>query len=421
MTYLLYNAALRAISPAAHVYLRIHSRHRELLARFAPSVPRFASRPIWVHACSVGEVGAARALIAAVQRRFPGAPVLLTTSTVSGYALAHKNASDYAVSWCPFDSKSAVRRFIARLRPRALVLVETEVWPNLLREAHRSDVPVVLVNGRISEKHFRRYHRFRALFRPVFALLNAAGVQDEVYRDRIVALGSVPDRVVVTGNTKFDAVVTEIDAHTRARVRREIGVPGDHMILLFGSTRPGDEALAAACWKVLREKYPRLHLVVAPRHIDRLGEAIRPFDEPVLRRTELRSGVLPADARVFFLDTVGELVQFYAVADAAVIGGSFYPGVEGHNPLEPAALGVPTVFGPFMKNFAEPARALLDANGARQVERPEDLCAVLDALFADPAERRRIGTLGRRAVLAGRGAIERNIDLIAGVIRKKED
>lgn len=420
MTYFLYNAVLRAITPAVHLYLRVHPRHRELLARFAPTVPRFVSRPIWVHACSVGEVGTARAFIAALQQRIPGVPVLLTTSTASGHALARKNASDFAVSWCPFDSRGVVRPFITRLRPRALVLIETEVWPNLLREAHRSDVPVIVVNGRISEKHFRRYHRFRALFRPVFGLLSAAGVQDDVYRERIIALGAAPDRVSVTGNTKFDAVVTEMDAHTRARVRREIGVPGDHMILLFGSTRPGDEALAAACWNELRKKYPRLHLVVAPRHIDRIDEAMKPFDEAVLRRTETKSVEASASSRVFFVDTVGELVQFYAVADVAVVGGSFYPGVEGHNPLEPAALGVPTVFGPFMKNFAEPARALLDANGARQVERPEDLCALLDALLADPAERRRLGTLGRRTVLAGRGAIERNIDLISRVIGRKE-
>lgn len=420
MTYLVYNAALRAIAPVARIFLRFHPRHRELLARFAPPVPRFVSRPIWVHACSVGEVTAARSIVAGIQLRFPGVPVLLTTSTASGYALARKSAPDCAVTWCPFDAALTVRRFLARLRPRALVLIETEVWPNLLREAHRAEVPVLLVNGRISEKHYRRYHRFRVLFRPVFGLLGAAGMQDELYRERIIGLGAVPDFVTVTGNTKFDAVLTEIDAHTRARLRREIGVPADHAILLFGSTRPGDEALAAACWKVLREKYPRLRLIVAPRHIDRIEEAIKPFDEPVLRRTALVSGVTPGNQRVFFLDTVGELVQFYAIADVAVIGGSFFPGVEGHNPLEAAALGVPTVFGPFMKNFAEPARALLDANGARQVRHPDELATALEGLLADPAERRRLGTRGRRAVLAGRGAVERNVDLLDRAIRKKD-
>ena len=417
MTYLVYNTLLIVAAPLLRLYLRARPRYRTLLARFAPPLPRLASRPIWVHACSVGEVTVAKPLMAKLQERFPGVSILLTTSTVGGYELARKQVSGTELAWCPFDLAASVRKFIQRARPRILVLVETEIWPNLVREARRADIPVVLVNGRLSEKHFARYRRFQWCLKQVFSLVSAAGMQTEEYARRIVQLGAHPDGVQVAGSIKFDTVQTELDAHTRARLRRALGVQPGHPILIFGSTRPGDEALAGTCWRALRDAFPGLSVIVAPRHMDRLPDAIRAFDEPVLRRSEILDGKLPSGARVIILDTVGELVQFYAIADVAVIGGSFFPGVEGHNPLEPAALGVPTVFGPYMKNFPEPAEVLREENGAIQVQAPEELPEALRRLLADPAECRRLGTRGRRAVLSHRGALARNVELIARIMR----
>lgn len=416
MTYLLYNTALRCLAPGLSVWLRM-SRHRELAARFAPLVPAFDAPPLWVHACSVGEVNTARPLIQALRERFPDAPVLLTVSTGAGRALAQKTCANCAITWFPFDAPRTVRRFIAAARPRALVLIETELWPNVVRESRRAGVPVIIVNGRISDKHFTRYQRFGRFFREVLAQLSAAGMQDEEYARRIIALGARPQCVTVTGSAKFDGAATEIEPRVRARVRRENAFQQGDLILVFGSTRPGDEALAATCWRALKDEFPNLRIVVAPRHLDRLDDALDPFaGQPILRRSAVCDGARPAGERVFFLDTVGELVQFYAIADVAVVGGSFYPGVEGHNPIEPAALGVPTVFGSYMGNFAEPARILTTDNAARRVYQPEDLCGALRSLLSDATARRTLGTRGRRAVIENQGAIARNVALIADVL-----
>ncbi|HNR32428.1 MAG TPA: glycosyltransferase N-terminal domain-containing protein [Candidatus Hydrogenedentes bacterium] len=421
MTYLLYNAVVRSLAPALALWLRAGRRHRALAARFAPPVPQLQARPLWVHACSVGEVNTARPLVRALHERFPDSPVLLTVSTSAGRALAEGMRGECATTWFPFDAPATVRRFVAEARPRVLILVETEIWPNVVRECRRAGVPVVVVNGRISDKHFARYARFRRFFREVFAYVSAAGVQDDEYARRIIALGAPAKAVTVTGSTKFDGAATHIDPRARARVRRENGFQQDDLVVVFGSTRPGDEALAAATWQALRDESPRLRLVVAPRHLDRLDEALAPFaEEPVLRRSAVLRGERPSGERVFFLDTVGELVQFYAIGDVAVVGGSFHPGVEGHNPIEPAALGVPTVFGPYMRNFAEPARILVTANAARRVLQPDELPDTLRALLRDGTARRTLGTRGRRAVLENQGAIARNVDLIAEALKAAE-
>jgi len=416
MTYVLYNVATDLAAPLGLVYLALSGKHRPLLSRVWPRVPTLADRPIWVQACSVGEVGVARPFIRALAERFPGVPVLLTVSTLTGYRLAQGRAGDACVAWCPFDHRLSVRRFLRRASPRALVLIETEVWPNLLREARRAGVPTVIVNGRISDKHFARYIRLRPLIAPAFRLITAAGMQNDVYADRIARLGVAGSAIHVTGNTKFDGVVLEPEPGLRERVRAEHGFAPDAPVLVFGSTRPGDEALAAQCRRILRDEIPGLRLVVAPRHMKRVEEVLAAFEGPVVRRSAVKAGQEKARDGVLVIDTLGELIDFYAVATVAVVGGSFYAGVNGHNPLEPAALGVPTVFGPFMRNFAEPAQVLLESGGAVQVSRPDDLVGALRELLTDPRARENVGRRGREVVLARRGATGRNVELLASVL-----
>ncbi|MFP4500332.1 MAG: 3-deoxy-D-manno-octulosonic acid transferase [Candidatus Hydrogenedentota bacterium] len=417
MRYLLYNSAVRAAAPVGALWLRAHARHRPLLARFEPPVPPLAGAPLWVQACSVGEVGVARALLHAMGERFPAYPRLLTASTLAGFRIAQTAGNDIAaLTWFPFDTPGAVRRFLGEARPAALVLIETELWPNVLRACAERGVPVLVVNGRISARHYQRYQRLRVLARSLFTQLTAVGAQDETHAARFRELGTPAACVHVTGNTKFDAVPAHVPPHTRQRLRAENGL-GKAPVLVFGSTRPGDEALAAACWRTLRDAFPALRLVIAPRHGERLREAMAPFaGEAVLLRSAVKAGHAPAGERVLFLDTVGELVSFYSLADAAVIGGSFYPGVEGHNPLEPAALGVPAVFGPHMDNFAEPARTLLQAQGAKRVYEVGALSGVLHDLLGDATLRRNMGTRARKCVLDNQGATGRNLELLAGLI-----
>jgi 3-deoxy-D-manno-octulosonic-acid transferase len=416
MSFLLYNALATIAAPVGAGWLAARPDRRPLLRRFAPLSAPLAGNPLWLQACSVGELMAIKPLLAGLQRRWPQVPLLLTTSTLSGFRWAETASLPATLAFFPFDHPLAVERFLNRAAPRALVLLETEIWPNVVRRAARRGTPVLLLSARLSDKHFPRYRRLRPLLQPVFASISAVGAQNDEYAERYKALGVPPDRVRVTGNIKFAGVRTEGAEELRRAVREENGIPPNAPVLVFGSTRPGDEALAAACWKVLRDEFPELHLVVAPRHRDRLEDARAPFTEPILLRTEVQKGRRRAGERILFVDTLGELVAFYAAATVAVIGGSFHPGVNGHNPLESAALGVPTVFGPYMRNFIDPARVLVAAEGAVPLARPEDLLDTLRSLLRDPERRACIGARGREAVLANRDAIDRSLDLVDEVL-----
>jgi 3-deoxy-D-manno-octulosonic-acid transferase len=409
---ILYDIVTTLLAPFAAVGLLVHRKHRPLLGRFFPSIPVISERPIWVQACSLGEVNAARPIIAAMRKRWPEIPVLLTTSTRAGRAAATASPNDFGVAWCPFDHFLSVRGFLRRVKPRALLLVETELWPNLVGQSRRAGVPVLIVNGRLSDRHYPRYQRFAFALRSVFKQVSLAGVQNEEYAARFVEFGLEAAQVRVTGITKFDGVQDSVAVEVQDQIRAESGIEPGAPVLLFGSTRPGDEALAADCWRSLLSDFPSLRLVVVPRHLKRIDEVLASLDGPVLRRSEVLQGHVPTGGRpILVVDTMGELTAFYSIATVAVVGGSFFPGVNGHNPLEPAALGVPTVFGPFMRNFMDHAHILATNGGAVQVS-SEDLAAALADLLHDSARRQVLGARGRELVFANRGAIGRNLDLL---------
>lgn len=411
----LYTAATTAAAPFVAAYLALTPRYRPLLRRFHPYVPLLPWSPLWVHACSVGEVMTARPLIERLRERFPQIPIVLTAATRTGHDQAEQiDAADH-VLWFPIDQPWIVRHFITRLQPRALVLIETELWPALLRECARANVPIVLANGRLSDRHFPRYRRLRPFLRPHIARISAAGMQNLQYAERLELLGCPRQRITVTGNTKFEPPVTTHADQDRATQRAELGLKNDELVLLFGSTRPGDEALAAQCWRALHDAAPNLQLIIAPRHPDRrLADALEPFGGASPRRSE---GAAFRDGnRILFLDTLGELRHFYAIADIAVVGGSFFPGVDGHNPLEPAAAGAATVFGPYMANFADAARTLVQTGAAVQVSDPAELSPLLMRLVADANARRDMAEKAAAAIAANRGALDATVALIASVL-----
>ena len=412
MGYRLYNRALQITAPLARFYLGF-SKHKALLQRFAPDVPTFRSAPLWIHACSVGEVQVTRPLIQALREHFPDVPLVLSAATASGKRLAQQIFPDLAVVWCPFDTVSAVRVFLDAATPRALLLVETELWPNLIRETRSRGIPTVIVNGRISEKHFARYLRLPKLFREVLRHVDLCCVQEPVYRDRFIALGMEPTRVVVAGNMKYDAVATTVPSEVQQRLRRMFGLTGREPVLVVGSSRPGDESLLRDAWRLLREEVPGLRLILVPRHVERAAEILALFDEPVSLRSQATEAN-PCSSHVILVDTVGELVPIYSLAAVAVVGGSFFPGVEGHNPLEPAGLGVATVFGPYMKNFAEPAKALCESGGAVQCE-AESLLGTLRGLFSDEALRREMGKRAQTYILERQGSVARHLQQVSTV------
>jgi 3-deoxy-D-manno-octulosonic-acid transferase len=374
-------------------------------------------RPIWVQVCSLGEATAAEPLVRALQTSLPDHPILVTASTLAGRACCERLYGTDAVAWFPFDMRSSVRDFIERLNPAALVLFETELWPNVLAACGEREVPVLLANGRLSDKHRRRYERFRWWYGPLVAGLDAACMQEAAFKERLVALGVESERVVVTGSMKFDVVRDMVSPRERNQLRRAWGFHSDELILLFASTRPGDEDLASACWATLREENPQLRLVIAPRHPERIDDVLAPFSEPVLRRTAMKAGKAASGERVLVVDTLGELSELFAIAHVVVVGGSFYAGVNGHNPLEAAALGVPTLFGPYMSNFAVAERVLLEAGGAIQVGCPEDVYLELSTLLSDVGRQRQMGTAARRAVLENRGAVDKTVERLKGLIK----
>jgi 3-deoxy-D-manno-octulosonic-acid transferase len=405
---------------AARLYLAVSHKHRPLKARFSPPIPAGLVNPIWVHACSVGEVRTAVPLIRRMAMRAPGSSFLLTTSTQSGMASARDLANDFPITWCPFDAKVVVNDFFERLKPSLLVLVETEIWPNIVFTSEARGVPVVLVNGRLSDKHLPRYARAKALFGPVFQRLTRACMQNGEYAERIEKLGTRKENIVATGNIKFDGARFEADRDAIEALRKTHNFREDDRVIVFGSTRPGDEQMMAELWARMSGSDPKLKLVVVPRHIERAHEAASAFQGTViLRSTVLRHASQESDG-VLIVDTMGELANFYACATVAVIGGSFFPGVNGHNPLEPAALGIPTVFGPYMRNFIDPARVLLANNGAVQVENAVTLEQSLRRLLANPIERGEIADRGRAAVRGEQGAIDRTIEVIDSVLRAGE-
>ena len=414
MIHWLYNSALTIISPLAAAYLALHPRHRPLLRRFAPNTPSTHSKPVWVHACSLGEVNTALPLLKSLRHTYPHTPIVLTVSTQSGMDHAQNLASDFNPTWFPFDLTASVKLFLKRLQPRLLILIETELWPNVLRQCHQQTIPVALVNGRISQKHFRRYQLQRPLLAPLLATIQVASMQSRTDQQRIEALGIPPEHTVVTGNIKFDGVPDIPSNNDLKAWRNELGIPLDADVVTFGSTRPGDESLAAACIKTLRADYPDVRWIIAPRHNKRIQDALAPFEGmPIVLRSQILSGQDTAtDESILMLDTLGELQSCYAISCIAVIGGSFFPGVEGHNPIESAAMGVTTLFGPYMGNFTAVSESLLQAEGAIRVESSQDLCSELSSLLGDNGRREYIGGNGRLAVLENQGALSKTMEAL---------
>lgn len=415
----IYRSALAIAAPLARIWIRRHSRYGPLQGRFwldSVSTPR---QGIWFQACSLGEVNTARPLVVEAARLWPDIPILLSSSTVTGRRRAEEVAGPDRSRWFPFDDAASVKRFFNRADPRAVALLETEIWPGFLVEAERRNIPVVVLNGRISDRAFPRFRRYASLFRPAFRRLKMVAAQNETYAERFMELGVPETRIRVTGSLKFDAVQLEADPVRRRQLSITLGLSESDLppLVVFGSTRPGDDALAAACLERLGAVFPDVRWVVAPRHVQRADEVEPLFRSFGVVRLSALKTVKTLPGKVVLADTVGDLVTLYSLAAVAVIGGSFYPGVEGHNPLESAVLGVATVYGPYMGNFPDAVAALENAGGALRLASPDQLADTIERLLSDSVERAVLGARGRQAVLAGRGAVRRNLDCLDEVLQ----
>ena len=375
---------------------------------------------IWVHAVSVGEVQAAAALVNTLRERYPDIPIVVTTFTPTGAGRARALFKDRAqVRYLPFDLPGSVRRFLKKIRPRIAVIFETELWPNLYHQCGRRRVPLVLASARLSDRSVSRYRRLGALFRETLAQGVVVAAQGEADANRFRSLGSDPSNTHVTGNLKFDFSVPA-DITERGRVMRDYYAPG-RPVWVAGSTHGGGEedALIEA-QKIVRNRLPNALLVMAPRHPNRFGEvAAQLVSRGVrfIRRSQTPAAGAIGEADIMLLDSLGELLDFYAAGDVAFVGGSLVP-IGGHNLLEPAALGLPILTGPHNSNSAEAARLLI-AKGAVQVaENPQDLAEKVVALLKDPEGRARMGQEGRAFVEANRGALQKLLGLVVPLIEQ---
>lgn len=365
---------------------------------------------LWIHAASVGEVRAAEHVLRALPTRFEGVPRFLTTTTVNGKELAERLGLADVVRLAPVDRPRAVRAVLRRVRPRALVLVETELWPHWLSVVAAAQIPAAVINGRVSDGAFPLYRALRGLWSPLLSTLARVGVQSPRNAARFLALGADSRRVVITGNLKNDVPLP--DPARRAALRGAYGFDDGVPVWVMGSTQPAEEPLLRDAFAALRQKHPTLRAVVAPRRVEQAAETRRLFEAAGFR-CALRSALSTAGAApdVVVLDTVGELAETYGAATVAFVGGSLVPR-GGQNPLEPARWGVPVAYGPSMENFREIDVALRGAGGARVVADGDVLRAVVDEWLGSPAERERVGRAARAVADGERGALEETLRLI---------
>jgi 3-deoxy-D-manno-octulosonic-acid transferase len=376
---------------------------------------------IWIQAVSVGEALTARALIDGLRARYPDHKLFLSTTTRTGQEVARSRLGALdGVFYFPFDWPFAVDRALDVVSPRLFLMMETELWPNMLRACRARGVRTALVSGRISDRSYPRYRLVRPFMRRVLADVDRLLVQSETSAERLVALGAEPQRVVVTGNLKFDALEPPppgLRARAADRVLRYFTVSPDRTVVIAASTIEGEDLPVLRAFRRIQAYSPTALLILAPRHPERFDAVVRLAAGEgyrVARRTDLAIDTEP-QADVVVLDTIGELARLYQVATVVFVGGSLVPA-GGHNILEPAAFGRPVVFGPHMKNFAEIANDFLRRHAACQVRDPRELERELVDLVGDPVRRAALGAAARALVDANRGAAERTLDEIAALM-----
>jgi 3-deoxy-D-manno-octulosonic-acid transferase len=410
---LLYTLLLYLITPLVLLRLLWKSRlqpeyRRRVAERFGLVVPAGEGIAVWVHAVSVGETVAALPLIEQLIRQHGEGRVWVTTTTPTGSErVAAALGARVRHSYAPYDLPGAVARFLERVRPRQVVIMETELWPNLFRAIRARGIPLLLANARLSPRSLRGYSRVRRSIAAVLADCSEVAAQSPADAERFRSLGA--PRVSVMGNIKFDLDLPEVQLRFGQGLREALG--RDRPVWIAASTHAGEEAAALAAHRQLLEQLPAAALILVPRHPQRFGEAAKLVGASGLHWLRRSESVPQADTQVFLGDSMGEMFAYFAAADLAFVGGSLVP-VGGHNILEPAALGLPVLFGPNMHNFVAARALLLEQRAAVQIEATEGLGAQLKDLFGDPARRQRMGLAGKDAVEANRGALRRLLQLL---------
>ena len=375
---------------------------------------KIGKRCIWLHAVSVGEITASRPLLEDLRTKFPEHRLVISTTTETGNQVAMKLAKPgEIVIYFPLDMRSIVRRVINDIKPEMFLMMETEIWPNFIGYLHKMGIPMALVNGRISQRSFKGYMLIRWLISGTLKKLGLFCMQTESDAQRIIAMGAPRDRVKVTGNMKFDIPGEEDkDEGKKSLLRNYLKLANGDELFVAGSTHKGEDEIILRTYKRLADRHNHLRLLIAPRHLERLGH---------IERLTQRSGFVPVrfsqmqddkGSNVILLDTIGQLKWIYSAATIVFIGGSLVPQ-GGHNMIEPASLEKPLLFGPHVFNFQEVANVLLNRKGAILVKDEKELIESCERLLSSSEERLKMGRRAKESISENRGATSRNVHLIA--------
>jgi 3-deoxy-D-manno-octulosonic-acid transferase len=393
-------------------------RYKKYVASFGPRMGYLpvsfnvdGDESIWIHAVSVGEVLTARPLIADLRKRHPGLRIFLSTTTIAGQQLARRNVQNVdAVFYFPFDFGIVVRRTLDLVKPRLFIMMETEIWPVLLRECRARGIRTAVVNGRLSSRSYPRYRLIKPFIRRVLQDVDRFCVQSDESARRFVELGADPAKLVVTGSLKFDSLDPPGLLRSRERVLRYFRLAPSRPVIVAGSTMRGEETAVLRGFRRVRNSSPNALLILAPRHPERFVEVeqlCRQEGWKTVRRTELAIDAEPR-ADIVVLDTIGELATLYQLGTVVFVGGSLVP-TGGHNVLEPAVFGKPIVFGPHMDNFREIADGFVAAGAALRLDDEAELDRALVELLGDSVRRAALGAAARALVEANRGAKDKTM------------
>ncbi|MBI3358844.1 MAG: 3-deoxy-D-manno-octulosonic acid transferase [Nitrospirae bacterium] len=366
-------------------------------------------KPIWIHAVSVGEVLSVKRLIERIRQEFPNTPIVLSTITLTGQQVVHSPPYQTdALVFFPFDLQYAVNRVLSQVDPKMVVIAETEIWPHFLRACKRRKIPVLWVNGRISDKSYPRYLWIRSLLKKIVSSYTVIGMQSELDCQRVLSLGADPKKVFAIGNLKYD--ISSSNRPLPEALVKELSLSAP--LWIAASTMPLEEKMVLDTFSKLIVKHPNLMLLIAPRHPDRFDEVaslIKKSGYPYARRSQLAKPHGPS--QVILLDSLGELAPTFEFARVVFVGGSLVPH-GGHNILEPAFFSKPILFGPHMENFSDMAKRFLQAEAAIEVLSSDDLAAAIDTILSDASLADKLGKNARKLMDENQGATERTVSLI---------
>jgi 3-deoxy-D-manno-octulosonic-acid transferase len=376
------------------------------------------NRPvIWLHAVSVGETIAARPLLKALRKKYPGYAILISNTTETGRSIASGYSEKDLCIYFPFDFLPAVRLALNTIKPKMIIIMETEIWPNFTREANRRRIPLILANGRISDHSYSGYLKFAWFFRHSLKLFSALCMQTENDCERIIAIGAPQKRTMTAGNLKYDIPFHPVSNKERAVLRERYAIPKELVVMTAASTHPGEEEYILAAYIELIRETKDLFLVLVPRHPERTNEVAALLERMNLsyrKRSTLKmsENVQLKGGEVLLGNTIGEMMDFYALSNFAFVGGSLVP-TGGHNLLEPASLGIPTIYGPYMNNFKEIAELVQHYGAGIRVESADKLPEIFCTLIGNETLRQVLGQNGLKIIRDNGGASERHLQEIA--------